>query len=340
MLKLKWYLIPAILVMLTLVGGACKETAEITTPATEGTINVYVTDAPAREKVTGIWITISEVQVHKAVAEQEQEQQQTGSDNQTQVQEQEQQQTQLGEGEWITISLSDNATSFNLMDIAGIEQYIGTKSVEEGKYTQVRIVVDEAQVQLGEGEDAELHDATVPSGEIKIVHAFDVVADETTTLVLDFEADKMVTVSGADKVIVKPVINLKVRQEKSGSQQGGSDAGKLEDKRWMLEWYGDPGNLQALLPNTEITATFKSAEGQVTGSAGCNTYFGSYELRGNNLSIPESIAATEKYCGDEINEQERDYLNTLQAAKSYEIENGELTINCGDRVLIFESEEE
>ena len=337
MLKLKWYLIPAILVLLTLVGGACKETAEITTPATEGTINVYVTDAPAREKVTGIWVTISESQVHKAVAEQEQEQQ-AGSGNQTQVQEQEQQQTQLGGGEWITIGLSDNATEFNLMDVAGIEQYIGTKMVEEGKYTQVRVVVDEARVQLGEGEDAEIHDATVPSGEIRIVHAFDVISGETTTLVLDFDADRMVTVSGADRVIVKPVINLKVRQEKSGVKQSGSETGKLEDKRWVLEWYGEPGNLQAPLPNTEITATFKSDESEVTGSAGCNTYFGSYERQGNNLSIPGPIAVTEMYCGDEIDEQERAYLTILESAESYKIEDGELTIDCGDKVLIFEGE--
>jgi heat shock protein HslJ len=338
MLKLKWCLIPVILAMLALAGGACKETEEVTTPVSQGTINVYVTDAPAREKVTGIWVTISEIQVHKAVAEQEQEQQQTGSDNQTQVQEQEKQQTQLGGGEWITISLSDNSTEFNLMDVAGIEQYIGTKIVEEGKYTQVRVVVDEAQVQLGEGEDAELHDATVPSGEIKIVHAFDVIAGETTTLVLDFDAGRMVTVSGADRVIVKPVINLKVRQEKSGSQQAGIDAGKVEDKRWVLEWYGEPGNLKAVLPNTEITATFKGAEGQVSGSAGCNTYSGTFKRQGNNLSVPGPIAVTAMYCSDEIDEQERAYLTILESAKSYIIEDGELTINCGEKVLIFESE--
>jgi heat shock protein HslJ len=333
MLKLKWYLLPAILITLTLAAGACGKPAETTTPVTEGTINVYVTDAPAREKVSGIWVTISEIQVHKAVAEQEQ-QQQTGSGNQTQ----EQQQTQLGEGEWITINLSDNATAFNLMDIVGIETHIGTKVVEEGKYTQVRLVVSKAQVQLGEGEDAVLKDATVPSGELKIVRAFDVIGGETTTLVLDFDADRMVTVTGAGKVIVKPVIKLTVRQGESGVKQGGSDAGKLEDKRWVLESYGEPVNLQALLPNTEISATFKSDESEVTGSAGCNTYFGSYKLQGNNLSIPGSIAVTEMYCGEEIDQQEREYLTTLQSAESYKVEDGELTINCGDKVLIFESD--
>lgn len=332
MLKLKWYLIPVILVTFTLAAGACGKPAETTESVTEGTINVYVTDAPAREEVTGIWVTISEIQVHKAVAEQEQ-QQQTGSGNQTQ----EQQQTQTGGGEWITIGLSDNATEFNLMDIEGIEKYIGTKAVEEGKYTQVRLVVSNAQVQLGEGEDAVLKDATVPSGELKIVRAFDVIAGETTSLVLDFDAARMVTVSGAGRVIVKPVINLKVRQEKSGGKQGAGDAVKLEDKRWVLESYGEPGNLQTLLPNTEISATFKSDENEVGGSAGCNTYSGGYELQGSNLSIPGPIAVTAMYCGDEIDEQEREYLTTLESAESYEIEDGELTINCGSKVLVFES---
>ena len=52
---------------------------------------------------------------------------------------------------------------------------------------------------------------------------FNVIAGETTALVLDFEADKMVTLTragetvtlaGADKITVKPVVKLIVRQEK------------------------------------------------------------------------------------------------------------------------------
>ena len=92
-----------------------------------------------------------------------------------------------------------------------------------------------------------------------------------------------------------------------------------------------------MLADTEITATFKSEEGQVTGSAGCNSYFGSYEVNDDNLSIPGPIGATEMSCGEQKDTQEREYLSVLQAAKSYEIEDGKLTVNCDNRVLIFKS---
>lgn len=181
-------------------------------------------------------VTVSEVQIHKAVAEQEKEREQqlSGSDNQTQEQEREgeEQQTQQGEGGWISIDLSDNATTFDLLEIRGIEQSLGASEITAGKYTQVRLVVDTIQVALGGGE---LQDATVPSKELKLVHPFDVVAGETTGMVIDFDADKMVTVTGAGKIMVKPVVKLTVRQEKSADEKGGEKQQKKTDGQAYVE---------------------------------------------------------------------------------------------------------
>jgi len=202
------------------------------TPTLTGIVEVHVTDAPPRDEVTSINVTISEVQVHKAVAEQESEQEQSDSDNQTQEQEQEQQETQQGEGEWITIDISDNATTFDLLKIKGIEQFLGTSEVEAGKYTQIRLLVDTVKVALGDGEP---QDATVPSKELKIVRPFDVVAGETTALILDFDADKMVTVTGAGKIIVKPVVKLTIRQEKPTGQKSGEKPPKETTEQASVE---------------------------------------------------------------------------------------------------------
>ena len=113
----------------------------------------------------------------------------------------------------------------------------------------------------------------------------------------------------------------------------------LEDTRWVLESYGEPGNLKALIADTEITAEFVSAEETVKGSAGCNSYFGSYELKGSQLSIPGPIGATEMYCMEPegVMDQEQEYLAALQLAASYEIDGNELQINCSSQVLIFKS---
>lgn len=110
---------------------------------------------------------------------------------------------------------------------------------------------------------------------------------------------------------------------------------KLEGTAWVLESYGERGNLKAVLADTEITATFKSDEQQVTGSGGCNSYGGTYELAGNNLSIPEPLISTMMSCGEEKDRQEQQFYDALQSAESYGIENGKLTINCGSNILVF-----
>jgi heat shock protein HslJ len=111
----------------------------------------------------------------------------------------------------------------------------------------------------------------------------------------------------------------------------------LEDVTWVLESYGEQGNLQAVLTGSEITAEFKGEEGQVGGSAGCNHYFGGYEAKGDGLSV-SMLASTEMYCDDPegVMDQELQYLKTLQTAESYKVQDGELHISCADnQVLIF-----
>ena len=320
MLKPKLYLFIVTLGILALMSGACAQPTP--TQAVTGTLKVYVTDARSREEVTSIMVKVSEVQVHKALAEQEQEQ--------------EQQQIQQGEGEWISVNITDDARTFDLLDIEGIEQYLGQVEVEAVKYTQVRLVVDAVQVEFNDS--GNLEDARIPSKELKIVHPFNIVKGETTALVIDFDADRMVTVTGSGDIIVKPVVKLTNKQEKSQNQKDKTKQEvSLEDKKWTLQSYGEPGNLKDVIVDTEITAEFVSSEGTVKGSAGCNSYFGSYELEGSQLSIPGPIGATEMYCVEPegIMVQEQEYLATLQLAESYEIDGDELIIQCGNQVLVF-----
>jgi len=111
----------------------------------------------------------------------------------------------------------------------------------------------------------------------------------------------------------------------------------LEDTTWVLVSYGEQENRHSVLEGTQITATFDSTENQLSGSAGCNSYFGAYEVNGSKLSIPGPIAATEMAClePEGAMDQEQEYLKTLQAAESFQISDGELRISCGDQVLIF-----
>lgn len=119
--------------------------------------------------------------------------------------------------------------------------------------------------------------------------------------------------------------------------KGGGVA--FEDREWVLESYGEAGNAQSVIEGSEITATFDGDTREVRGSAGCNNYFGEYEVDGSELSIP-TIGNTEMYCMEPegVMDQEEQYLQLLRLAESYETENSTLRITCSDgSVLVFRS---
>lgn len=91
---------------------------------------------------------------------------------------------------------------------------------------------------------------------------------------------------------------------------------------------------------TELTATF--ADGKISGSGGCNRFMGGYEVEGDRLTIGQ-LASTFKACEQPIMNQESKFLQALQGAQRYEInDRDELTIyyktEQGSGVLRFTSQ--
>ena len=117
----------------------------------------------------------------------------------------------------------------------------------------------------------------------------------------------------------------------------GTSGSTLEQNKWSLNSYGDQNNPEQVLDGTEITATFDKAKGEVSGSGGCNTYFATYEIDGNNLSI-SNLAWTERACLSPVGvmEQEQDFLSLLADAEFFQVNDTALTITCSDgRNLYF-----
>jgi len=110
----------------------------------------------------------------------------------------------------------------------------------------------------------------------------------------------------------------------------------LEGTVWHLTGYNTGSAISSLTLDTEVTATL--TDGQIEGSAGCNTYFASYALDGSHIEIGP-VANTEMYCMEPegVMDQEMDYLATLAAADTYEIARDTLTIFDaeGTRLLTY-----
>jgi heat shock protein HslJ len=112
-------------------------------------------------------------------------------------------------------------------------------------------------------------------------------------------------------------------------------ADPLEGTNWQLLFY----RKTSVIEDTSITAHFEN--GEINGSAGCNSYFGAYQVEGQNLTI-EQIGMTEMYCMEPegLMDQESTYLEYLADAQSFEIADGRLTIFLsGHETLTFEPAE-
>lgn len=89
-------------------------------------------------------------------------------------------------------------------------------------------------------------------------------------------------------------------------------AAPLEGSAWSASRVNNGrGGLQSLIAGTEITAEF-GVDGTVSGSSGCNTYSGTYEIEGDEMRIGP-ISVTEMACAspEGVMEQEQQYLAAL-----------------------------
>jgi heat shock protein HslJ len=99
----------------------------------------------------------------------------------------------------------------------------------------------------------------------------------------------------------------------------------LKNTSWQLMATGQS------LPKTEkpITLTF-SENNRLAGSSGCNRYMGSFKVTGNQFEVKSPLASTRMACPEVLMKREKQFLEALSAAKSYQINaKGELEIQYG-----------
>ena len=159
------------------VGSPAGTTASgATVPSDKANLQFRAMDAPP-EGVSKILITVSNVEVQIA-----------GGDS------------------WQ--SVVPGPVEFDLVEIQGVEQFLGETLLDPGQYNQVRLTIDSAEVTVNE----EAVSARVPSDRLRIVGGFSLEAGETTILTLDFDADKSVVIAGTRNVLIKPVIKMLTRR--------------------------------------------------------------------------------------------------------------------------------
>jgi hypothetical protein len=155
----------------------------------KGTLKLYLSDAPMdAENVTGVYITINEIQYHR-------------------------------DGQWTTCEEFMSPQKYNLLVLTGGNStLLGEFTLQVGNYTQIRFMLDIPEkgsfpvnpgcyIEFADNSTAPLF---VPSGGqtgYKATGRFEVTANETVEVTADFDVRKAVVVAGSS-YILKPTIKL------------------------------------------------------------------------------------------------------------------------------------
>ena len=151
-----------------------------------GRLVINVKDAPA--DWTHINITFSTVMIHQADYEYD-----NASDD-------DDNETDEDDGEWITINLEQR--TIDLKAYVNVSALLASGNISTGKYTQIRIVVENVTGTMVNGTLVEFK---VPSGTLKIVKQFTIEEDETTELTVDIDLSKSI-IENSSGWIFKPVL--------------------------------------------------------------------------------------------------------------------------------------
>jgi hypothetical protein len=160
----------------------------------QGTLSTSLTDA-STEDYQAVYVTIERVDVHH--------------DN---------------DGSWETVATPGK--TYNLLNLVnGVVEQLGDVILDSGHYTQMRLIIGEDHDQSLNifdqphpyanyiiDQDDVAKELKVPSGSqtgLKIVNGFDINTNQTTELILDFDASRSVVKAGSSgKYLLKPTVKV------------------------------------------------------------------------------------------------------------------------------------
>jgi len=150
-----------------------------------GTLIVALKDVqhklPTIGTVTALDLTISSIKVHKANESNE---------------------------SWITVF--EGSKEIDLLLYTDVIAIVGEEELEVGKYTQIRLEIENASINITNPligiYKNKTYPMSIPSKELKLIHPFTVEENKTLVLTLDFDVEK--SIIRAPEYMLKPVIKI------------------------------------------------------------------------------------------------------------------------------------
>lgn len=159
--------------------GCSDQSTNVDPVDQNGRLKMYLIDSPA--SLDSVIICVTRVEVHKS-----------GSDSTS---------------GWFVIN--DSTRYFDLLQLTnGASAILGDTSLPAGHYTQIRLYIGDGSYVIDQGIK---HYLEVPSGSqsgLKLIHQFTIEPGKLYELILDFNVDKSIIITGNGKYKLKPTIRV------------------------------------------------------------------------------------------------------------------------------------
>jgi len=159
--------------------GCSDQTTNVDPIDPNGRLKMYLIDSPAA--LDSVIICVTRVEVHKA-----------GNDSTS---------------GWFVIN--DSTRYFDLLQLTnGASAILGDTSLPAGQYTQIRLFIGDGSYVIDQGIK---HDLEVPSGSqsgLKLIHQFTIESNKLYELLLDFNVEKSIVITGNGQYKLKPTIKV------------------------------------------------------------------------------------------------------------------------------------
>jgi hypothetical protein len=193
----------------------------------QGHVAFFVKDAPV-DDLSSVFVTFSNVEVHRAGSAAEHD-----GGNETQEMDGGNETAEIDDGNDTKSSswkvIVNSTTTVDLLNFTGdASAFLGEANITTGKYTQIRITVDEAWGLLKA--DGSRVNLTIPSGKLKIVSSWTVEAGKTTVLTVDFLLDKSIHKTGNGEWKLKPVLKLITEKSERKDVEELKEKGRAAEK--------------------------------------------------------------------------------------------------------------
>ena len=229
------------LLSILLLNGCGSSNDEATaTPSKVGSLSVFLTDAPGDYQA--VYVTIDKVLVHKAGDDEvilESDETNTTSDNDDVNTTED-----TVKSSWIVVA-EPNKT-YDLLTLQNdITEQLGDTNLSVGKYTQMRLVlgsIDDNGTSIAQGYEThpyanylvliggDVSELDVPSNTLKLNHNFEITADNSMKMIIDFDANKSIKEAGnSGKWVLTPVISVKTQmtipEDGNNTEDANPDSG-------------------------------------------------------------------------------------------------------------------